>query len=52
MVDQRRFKADGAITRVIEYDGLLAGPVGITPQSGWRDHLGEIGYWLGRQYLG
>jgi [ribosomal protein S5]-alanine N-acetyltransferase len=45
-------KLNGATTRVIEYDGLLCGLVGITPQTGWRDHLGEIGYWVGRQYWG
>jgi RimJ/RimL family protein N-acetyltransferase len=45
-------KQNGATTRVIEYDGELCGLVGITPQSGWRAHLGEIGYWVGRQYWG
>ena len=45
-------KQNGAITRVIEYQGLLAGSVGITPQSGWRDHLGEIGYWVAEDFWG
>jgi ribosomal-protein-alanine N-acetyltransferase len=45
-------KRNGAITRVIEYQGLFVGSVGITPQSGWRDHLAEIGYWLGEEYWG
>jgi [ribosomal protein S5]-alanine N-acetyltransferase len=45
-------KLNGAITRVIEYQGLFVGNVGITPQSGWRDHLGEIGYWLAEEYWG
>jgi ribosomal-protein-alanine N-acetyltransferase len=40
----------GAITRVIEYQGQLVGGVGIKPQSGWRSHLGEIGYWVGEAY--
>lgn len=43
---------NGAITRVVEYRGLLVGSVGITPQSGWRDHLGEIGYWVAEDYWG
>jgi ribosomal-protein-alanine N-acetyltransferase len=45
-------KQDGAITRVIEYQGLFVGSVGITPQSGWRDHLGEIGYWVAEAHWG
>ena len=43
---------NGAITRVIEYQGVFVGSVGITPQTGWREHLGEIGYWLGEDYWG
>jgi [ribosomal protein S5]-alanine N-acetyltransferase len=42
----------GATTRVIEYRGEFSGLVGITPQSGWREHLGEIGYWVGAAYWG
>ena len=45
-------KQKGAITRVIEYEGLFVGSVGITPQGGWRDHLGEIGYWVAEDYWG
>jgi RimJ/RimL family protein N-acetyltransferase len=45
-------KQNGAITRVIEYRGEFAGLVGITPQAGWRNHLAEIGYWLGKEYWG
>ena len=45
-------KQHGATTRVIEYRGEFSGLVGITPQIGWRDHLGEIGYWLGSEYWG
>lgn len=44
--------ADGAIPRVIEYQGEFIGSVGITLQAGWRDHLAEIGYWLGEPYWG
>jgi ribosomal-protein-alanine N-acetyltransferase len=43
---------NGAITRVIEYQGVFVGSTGITPQGGWRQHLGEIGYWLGEDYWG
>jgi RimJ/RimL family protein N-acetyltransferase len=45
-------KQNAAITRVIVYSGEFVGLVGITPQAGWRDHLAEIGYWLGTQYWG
>lgn len=45
-------KHNGAMTRVVEYQGLFVGSVGITPQSGWREHLGEIGYWVGEDYWG
>jgi ribosomal-protein-alanine N-acetyltransferase len=43
-------KQNGAITRVIEYQEVFVGSVGITPQNGWRDHLGEIGYWVTEDY--
>lgn len=43
-------KDHGATTRVIEYDNLFVGSVGITPQSGWREHIAEIGYWIGEPY--
>jgi ribosomal-protein-alanine N-acetyltransferase len=45
-------KQNDAITRVIEYQGLFVGSVGINPQTGWRDHLGEIGYWVAEEYWG
>jgi RimJ/RimL family protein N-acetyltransferase len=45
-------KDNGATTRVIEFRGELVGLVGITPQIGWRAHLGEIGYWVGKDYWG
>jgi len=45
-------KQNGVITRVIEYQGLFVGSIGITPQSGWREHLGEIGYWVAEDYWG
>lgn len=45
-------KRNGAITRVIEYQGLFVGSVGMTPQSGWRDHVAEIGYWVAEEYWG
>jgi RimJ/RimL family protein N-acetyltransferase len=45
-------KQNGAITRVIEYQGLFVGSVGITPQSGWKEQLGEIGYWVAEDYWG
>ena len=46
------YNADGAITKVIEVNGQYAGSIGLTPQTGWRSHLAEIGYWLGEPYWG
>jgi RimJ/RimL family protein N-acetyltransferase len=43
---------NGAVTRVIEYNREFVGVVGITPQTGWRDHIAEIGYWVGEPYWG
>jgi len=45
-------KQNGIIARVVEYQGLFVGGVGIKQQSGWRDHLGEIGYWVAENYWG
>lgn len=45
-------KAEGDVTKVIEYNGQFVGSVGIARQKGWRDHLAEIGYWLGEPYWG
>lgn len=44
--------AGGAITKVILLDGQFVGSVGIAPQSGWRSHGAEIGYWVGEPYWG
>jgi ribosomal-protein-alanine N-acetyltransferase len=43
-------KDNSALNRVIEYEGEFVGTVGITPQAGWRDHIAEIGYWVGEPY--
>lgn len=45
-------QAEGDVTKVIEYNGQFVGSVGLTRQLGWRDHLAEIGYWLGEPYWG
>jgi len=45
-------KQNGVIARVIEHQGVFVGSVGITLQGGWRDHLGEIGYWVGKRHWG
>lgn len=45
-------KADNAVTKVIDYQGIFVGSVGITPQTGWKGHSAEIGYWVGEQYWG
>ena len=42
----------GAQAKVIEHNGVFIGTVGIKPQSGWRDHIAEIGYWLGEEFWG
>lgn len=43
-------KNKNAITKVIEYRGEFVGSIGITPQAGWKDHIAEIGYWIGEKY--
>jgi len=45
-------RENDAINQVIEYEGGFVGTVGITPQTGWRDHIAEIGYWVGEAYWG
>jgi ribosomal-protein-alanine N-acetyltransferase len=45
-------KANDAVTKVIEYRGEFIGSVGVHPQSGWKSHVGEIGYWIGEDYWG
>lgn len=45
-------KQNAAINYVIELNGNFVGTVGITPQSGWREHVAEIGYWVGEPYWG
>jgi RimJ/RimL family protein N-acetyltransferase len=42
----------GAQTKVIEYQGTFVGSVGINPQTGWRSHIAEIGYWIGEEFWG
>lgn len=43
---------NGAVTKVIEWNSEFVGSVGITLQMGWREHVAEIGYWLGEDYWG
>jgi len=45
-------RADGSITKVIEYQGQFVGSIGIHPQAGWKSHSAEIGYWIGEPYWG
>ena len=45
-------RENGAVTKVIEFHDLFVGSAGIQPQSGWKDHSGEIGYWVGESYWG
>ena len=44
--------ANNSVTKVIEYNGIFVGSVGIIPQSGWKAHSAEIGYCLGEEYWG
>jgi ribosomal-protein-alanine N-acetyltransferase len=44
--------ANDCVTKAIEYEGVFVGTIGITPQSGWRSHIAEIGYWVGQPYWG
>lgn len=45
-------KANNAVTKVIEYQGEFIGSIGVHPQSAWKAHTAEIGYWLGEPYWG
>ena len=43
---------NNAVTRAIEFNDAFVGSVGIQPQSGWKAHSAEIGYWVGEPYWG
>ena len=43
-------KTEGSVTKVIEYQGEYVGSVGTTRQTGWKQHIAEIGYWIGEEY--
>ena len=43
---------DDGVCQAIDYDGRFVGVVGLKPQVGWRDHIAEIGYWVGEPYWG
>ena len=45
-------KANNLVAKVIEYKSEFVGGIGITAQIGWRNHVAEIGYWLGEEYWG
>ena len=45
-------RANDSVTKVIKYRGEFVGGVGITPQTGWKGHLAEIGFWVGEEYWG
>lgn len=45
-------KANNAVTQAIEYQGELVGTIGISPQTGWKAHSAEMGYWIGEVYWG
>jgi len=43
-------KENGSITKVVLYENEFVGSVGITPQTGWKSHSAEIGYWIGEKF--
>jgi len=45
-------QANNSITKVIEYQGNFVGSIAIIPQTGWKSHTAEIGYWVGEEYWG
>ncbi len=45
-------RENGSITKVIVFNLQFVGSVGITPQTGWRNHCAEIGYWIGEEFWG
>ena len=45
-------KANNSVNKVIQYNGDFVGAVGITPQTGMKKHIAEIGYWLAEEYWG
>ncbi|NJD05409.1 MAG: GNAT family N-acetyltransferase [Methylococcaceae bacterium] len=40
------------VAKVIEFKGEFVGGIGLQPQGGWKQHMAEVGYWLGEQYWG
>ena len=40
------------VNKVIEYHDEFVGGIGIIPQTGWKKHSAEIGYWIGEDYWG
>jgi [ribosomal protein S5]-alanine N-acetyltransferase len=38
------------IAKVVEYNSEFVGGIGLKAQVGWRQHVAEIGYWLGEPY--
>jgi RimJ/RimL family protein N-acetyltransferase len=42
----------GATTMAIEHEGRFAGSIGIKPQTGWKAHTAEVGYWIGEEFWG
>lgn len=45
-------KNNAGLHYAIDYQNEFVGAIGITPQSGWKNHSAEIGYWLGEPYWG
>ena len=43
---------DGAVSRVVEFNGQFVGGAGLTRLKAWKNHQAEIGYWLGEPFWG
>lgn len=46
------WREHGMINKVICLEGEFVGSVGYARQTFWRDHIAEVGYWLGEPYWG
>ena len=49
---ERALAASPPNNLVIEVDGVMAGDIGIAVRDGLRQGVGELGYWVGRDYWG
>jgi len=48
----RGAKYPNSLLKVIQYEGYPVGSICLHPQSGWKQHVAEMGFWLGEPYWG